>query len=91
MAPARGRRARYYSAGSVQLNSWSTRDGAGLPLLSRAGVKRARERMIRHVVASKAEDPLDLVIVQPVTRPLAPTSNVKRTLPCSRKRSAESG
>ncbi len=49
---------------------------AGLPLESTAGVKRARERISRQVVASSHEDPLDWVITHLVTRPLGPISSV---------------
>ena len=44
----------------------------GLPLLSRAGVKRPRLVSNLHVVLSSAEDPLDFDTVQPVTRPFVP-------------------
>ena len=43
------------------------------PLLSRAGVNRARLRMIRQVAVSSAVDPLDDVTVQLVTLPSGPT------------------
>src|SRR5687767_3065948 len=60
-------------AGSVQVTSCSTRDGAGLPWLSWAGVNRARERMIRQVAESSPGAPLGRVTLQALTRPSAPT------------------
>ena len=45
----------------------------GLPLLSRAGVKRARLRMMRQVALSRAVEPLDPVTLQAETRPSGPT------------------
>ena len=55
----------------------------GWPLLSRAGVKRARLRMIRQVAVSSAVEPLDDVTVQLVTRPSGPTVSRKPVVPCS--------
>ena len=68
-----------------------TESAVDLPVLSRAGVKRARLFMIRQVAESSALDPLDEVIVQLVTRPLAPTSSRNPVVPCSSARIAEGG
>ena len=63
----------------------------GLPLLSRAGVKRALLFMIRQVAASRADEPLDEVTVQLATRPSAPTSSLKPVVPCSSALIADGG
>ncbi len=63
----------------------------GLPLLSRAGVNRARLRMIRHVALSSAVEPLVEVTVQFVTRPFGPTSRRNPVVPSSSARMAEGG
>ncbi len=63
----------------------------GWPLLSRAGVNRARDRIILQVAESSAEEPLDEVTVQAVTRPFGPTSSLNPVAPCSPPRSAEAG
>jgi hypothetical protein len=68
-----------------------TESEVGLPLLSIAGVNRARLRMILQVAASSADEPLELVTVQLVTRPLEPTSSRKPVVPSSSERSAEAG
>jgi hypothetical protein len=62
-----------------------------LPLLSLAGVNRARALSRRQVVVSSADDPLDEVTVQLVTRPLAPTSSLNPVVPASPARWAEAG
>jgi hypothetical protein len=54
-------------------------------------VNLARDRMILQVALSSALDPLDDVIVQFDTRPLAPISNRKPVVPDSSARMAESG
>jgi hypothetical protein len=56
-------------------------------VLSIAGVNRALDRISRQVAESSALDPLERLIVQAVTRPLAPTSRLKLTAPCSPRRS----
>ena len=61
------------------------------PLLSVAGVKRARDFSSRQVVESSEDEPLDDVTVQLETRPLAPTSSRKLVAPCSPERTAEAG
>jgi hypothetical protein len=61
------------------------------PLLSVAGVKRARDLSSRQVVESSADEPLEFVTVQLVTRPLAPTSSRKPVAPDSPERTAEAG
>jgi hypothetical protein len=61
------------------------------PVLSRAGVNRALLRMIRHVAASSAAEPLDDVTEQSETRPSAPTLRRKPTVPSSSLRNAEAG
>ena len=61
------------------------------PVLSVAGVNRARLRISRQVALSRDEDPLDEVMVQLVTRPSVPTSRRKPVVPDSSLRSAESG
>jgi hypothetical protein len=53
------------------------------PLLSCAGVKRARLERIRQVAESSVRDPLDDATEQPVTRPLEPTLSTTLTVPCS--------
>ena len=63
----------------------------GFPLLSRAGVNRARLRMIRQVVLSSAEFPLEPVTEQPVARPSAPTVTVIRVVPSASARCADAG
>ena len=68
-----------------------TESVVGFPLLSRAGVNLARERMILQTALSKAVDPLDDVTVQLLTRPFAPTSSRKPVVPCSSARIADSG
>ena len=65
--------------------------GAGLPLLSLAGVKRARRVSSRQVAESSADDPLDEVTEQFVTRPSGPTSSLNPVVPASPERSAEGG
>ena len=61
------------------------------PVLSVAGVNRARDRNSRQVVESSADDPLDDVTVQLETRPFAPTSSRKPVAPDSPERTAEAG
>jgi hypothetical protein len=61
------------------------------PVLSVAGVNRARDRSSRHVVESSADEPLDEVTVQLETRPFAPTSSRKPVAPDSPERTAEAG
>ena len=61
------------------------------PVLSVAGVNRARDLSSRYVVESSADEPLDEVTVQLVTRPLAPTSSRKPVAPDSPERTAEAG
>jgi hypothetical protein len=63
----------------------------GLPVLSLAGVNRARDLSRRQVVASSAAEPLDEVTVQLVTRPLAPISSLNPVVPDSPERIAEAG
>ena len=63
----------------------------GLPLLSRAGVNRAREVSSLHVAASSADEPLDEVTEQLVTLPFAPTLRRNPVTPSSSARSAEAG
>jgi hypothetical protein len=52
-------------------------------LASWAGLNLARALKILHVVESRVLEPLDLVTLQPVTRPLGPTVSETPTLPCS--------
>ncbi len=52
-------------AGSTHSIASRTRAAAGMPVLSIAGVNRARRRMIAQVVLSSALDPLERVTVQP--------------------------
>ena len=61
------------------------------PVLSVAGVKRARDLSSRQVVESRADEPLDDVTVQLVTRPFGPTSSRKPVAPDSPARTAEAG
>ena len=61
------------------------------PVLSVAGVNRARDLNSRQVVESSADEPLDDVTVQLETRPLAPTSSLKPVAPDSPERTAEAG
>ena len=68
-----------------------TESVVGWLLLFRAGVKRARLCMIRHVARSSVDEPLDEVTVQPVTRPLVPISSRKPVVPDSSARIAASG
>jgi hypothetical protein len=63
----------------------------GCPLLSIAGVNRARDLSSLQVVASRDEEPLDEVTVQLVTRPFAPISRRKPVVPDSSARSAAAG
>jgi len=63
----------------------------GAPVLSVAGVKRALDLNSRQVVESSADEPLDEVTVQLVTRPFEPTSSRKPVAPDSSARSAEAG
>jgi hypothetical protein len=63
----------------------------GFPLLSRAGVNLARCRMMRQVALSSADDPLDEVTVQLLTRPLVPTSSRKPVVPSSSARIEDGG
>ena len=68
-----------------------TESEVGWPLLSRAGVKRARLVSSLQVAESRADDPLEEVTVQPVTRPFEPTLRRKPVTPSSSARSAEAG
>jgi hypothetical protein len=68
-----------------------TESVVGPPLLSVAGVKRALDLSSRQVVESSADEPLDEVTVQLVTRPFEPTSSRKPVAPDSEARSAEAG
>jgi hypothetical protein len=61
------------------------------PVLSVAGVKRARDLSSRQVVESSADEPLDEVTVQLVTRPFGPTSSRKPVAPASPARTADAG
>jgi hypothetical protein len=61
------------------------------PLLSVAGVNRARDLSSLQVVESSAAEPLDEVTVQLVTLPFAPTSSRKPVAPASPERTAEAG
>ena len=63
----------------------------GWPLLSRAGVNRARLRMIRQVAVSSALDPLDDVTTQLVTLPSGPIVSRKPVVPSSSLRRADAG
>ena len=80
-----------YSWGRTQRIRLLTESPVAAPVLSLAGVKRARLFMIRQVAESSALDPLDEVIVQSVTRPLGPTSSLNPVVPCSSARIAEGG
>ena len=62
-----------------------------LPLLSRAGVKRALAVSNLQVALSSAPEPLDEVTEQAVTRPFGPTVRRKPVTPSSSARSAEAG
>jgi len=68
-----------------------TESAVGLPLLSVAGVNRARLLMILQVALSSEDEPLDEVTVQLVTRPFGPMSSLNPVVPCSSARMAESG
>jgi hypothetical protein len=61
------------------------------PLLSVAGVNRARLRSSRHVVLSSELEPDELVTEQLVTRPSGPTSSRKPVVPCCSFRIASCG
>jgi hypothetical protein len=60
-------------------------------VLSVAGENRARDLNSLQVVESSADEPLDEVTVQLLTRPLAPTSRRKPVAPDSEERSADAG
>ncbi len=62
-----------------------------LPLLSVAGVKRARLRRRRQVVLSSELEPDELVTEQLVTRPSGPTSRRTPVVPCCSLRIASCG
>ena len=79
------------SAGSTQRMRPLTESVVLAPLLSVAGVNRARLRIRRHVVLSNELDPLEEVTEQLVTRPSGPTSSRNPVVPCSSLRMAESG
>src|SRR3954470_21092054 len=79
------------SAGIRQTMRLETVSLVGWPLLSWAGVKRAREGSNRQVAESSPDEPLDEVTWQPVTRPFGPTSRRKPVVPDSLLRSAEAG
>jgi hypothetical protein len=79
------------SAGSTHRIRLLTESEVGLPVSSRAGVKRALLRMIRHTVWSRAAEPLDEVISQLVTRPSGPMLSRKPVVPCCSARIAEAG
>jgi hypothetical protein len=70
---------------------WFTVSVVEDPVLSRAGVNLARLRMIRHVAASSADEPLDEVTTQLVTRPSGPTVRRNPVVPCSSLRRADAG
>jgi hypothetical protein len=61
------------------------------PVVSVAGENRARDLSSLQVVLSSADEPLDEVTVQLVTRPLAPTSSRNPVAPASPARTAEAG
>ena len=61
------------------------------PLLSLAGVNRARLRRIRQVAVSSELEPLDAVIEQDWTRPSGPTVSEKDAVPSSLARCAADG
>jgi hypothetical protein len=63
----------------------------GCPVLSRAGVNRARRWRRRQVAPSSCDEPLDEVTEQLVTRPEVSTLKRTRTVPCSSLRKAEGG
>ena len=63
----------------------------GCPVLSRAGVNRARLRRIRQVAASSDDEPLEFVIEQAWTRPSGPTVSEKEAVPSSLARCAADG
>src|SRR3954467_1080620 len=79
------------SAGIRQTMRLLTVSLVGCPLLSWAGVKRAREMSRRQVAASSAAEPLDEVTWQPGTRPFGPPSRRKPVVPDSLLRSADAG
>ena len=55
----------------------------GLPLASVAGVNFARLCRILQVVLSSVRDPLELLTLQPVTRPDVPIASETTTVPSS--------
>jgi hypothetical protein len=63
----------------------------GFPAESRAGLKRARNLTSRHVVESRAADPLEAVMAQAATRPSLPMSIRNSTVPSSLARTADGG
>ena len=63
----------------------------GCAIAVRAGVNRARLRMIRQVAVSSADDPLDEVTVQLVTPPSGPTVSRNPVVPSSSLRRADAG
>jgi hypothetical protein len=56
-------------AGSFQVTLPPTVSDAGLPLVSRAGMNRARFAISRQVVASSRAEPLERMMVHSTTRP----------------------
>jgi len=69
----------------------TTSSAMGLPLLSRAGVNRARLLKIEQVARSKADEPLDELTEHAVTLPSAPTVSRTLTVPCSSRSAAADG
>jgi hypothetical protein len=63
----------------------------GLPVLSRAGVNRARLWRTRQVAESRLRDPLELATLQLVTRPVGPIDRTTDTVPCSSDSTADDG
>jgi hypothetical protein len=79
------------SFGSTHLIALLTVSDVALPVLSVAGLNRARLFIRRQVVLSRADEPLEPVIWQSVTRPFGPTVSLNRVVPCSSFRIADAG
>jgi hypothetical protein len=84
-------RVRRYSGTTHLIGGEVCVSATGLPLLSRAGVYRARALMIRQVAESSADEPLDEVTEHSVTLPLGPTVSFTRTVPDSFLLKADDG
>ena len=77
--------------GIRQTRLLSNDPSTGLPVESLAGVNLEREIIRRQVATSSADDPLEAVTTQSVTRPLGATFNRKSTRPSSPAAKADAG